>query len=145
MKLRSFLLLSVFLCFWIGCTDVVSEIVDNTTQFWYEYSISLVIQVISSRSCFLPKVVKIIIMFDGDGTSYSCCDSCIWGLYFDFTMNGKYSAPHNVLFTPSPQPNLTSRASPSKTADDRSATDSRLSNQSSPLFVKKSKKTGKDK
>nr|XP_022341579.1 uncharacterized protein LOC111135634 isoform X4 [Crassostrea virginica] len=61
-------------------------------------------------------------------------------------MNGKYSAPQNVLFTPSPQPNLTSRASPSKTADDRSATDSRLSNLSSLLKpVKNSKKTGKDK
>lgn len=52
-------------------------------------------------------------------------------------MKEKYRTPTNSLFTPSPQPRLTSRASPSKIADDRLANSS-LSNQSTSKFGKKS-------
>lgn len=53
-------------------------------------------------------------------------------------MKEKYRTPTNSLFTPSPQPHLTSRASPSKIADDRLANSS-LSNQLTSKFGKKSK------
>lgn len=53
-------------------------------------------------------------------------------------MKEKYRTPTNSLFTPSPQPHLTSRASPFKIADDRLANSS-LSNQSTSKFGKKSK------
>lgn len=53
-------------------------------------------------------------------------------------MKEKYRTPTTSLFTPSPQPHLTSRATPSKIADDRPVNSSQ-SNQSISRFGKKSK------